>query len=116
MQLEDYFDFLSANDIRLKGTRVGIETILSDYLHRSRSPEQISATYPSLTLEQVYATVTYYPHNKEAVDQYLAAWIEHERSMRAEQVRNPTPGMLRLQELRAGWLAAQTVRDESAPS
>jgi hypothetical protein len=28
MQLEDYFDFLAPNDIRVKGTRVGIETIL----------------------------------------------------------------------------------------
>ncbi|MGH2367163.1 MAG: DUF433 domain-containing protein, partial [Chloroflexota bacterium] len=28
MQLEDYFDFLAPDDIRLKGTRVGIETVL----------------------------------------------------------------------------------------
>ena len=27
MQLENYFDFLDDNDIRVKGTRVGIETI-----------------------------------------------------------------------------------------
>jgi hypothetical protein len=32
MQLEEYFDFLAPNDIRIKGTRVGIETILWDYL------------------------------------------------------------------------------------
>jgi hypothetical protein len=29
MQLEDYFDFLAADDIRLKDTRIGIETIES---------------------------------------------------------------------------------------
>ena len=34
MQLEDYFDFLAPADIRLKGTRVGIETILYDYIFR----------------------------------------------------------------------------------
>lgn len=28
MQLEDYFEFLRPDDIRVKGTRVGIETIL----------------------------------------------------------------------------------------
>ena len=50
MQLEDYFDFLALNDIRLKGTRIGIETILYDFIHRSQSPEEIAATYPSLTL------------------------------------------------------------------
>jgi hypothetical protein len=32
MQLEDYFNFLTPNDIRLKATRIGIETILYDYI------------------------------------------------------------------------------------
>jgi hypothetical protein len=39
MQLEDYFDFQRPDDIRLKGTRIGIETILYDFIHRSRTPE-----------------------------------------------------------------------------
>ena len=56
MQLEEYFDFLAEDDIRLKGTRVGIETILYDFIHRQRSPETIAQTYPSL-IEQVYATI-----------------------------------------------------------
>ncbi len=50
MLLEDYFHFLAPNDIRLKGTRVGIETILYDFIYRSRSPEQIANTYPTITL------------------------------------------------------------------
>jgi hypothetical protein len=28
MGLESYFDFLAQDDVRLKGTRVGIETVL----------------------------------------------------------------------------------------
>lgn len=59
MQLEDYFDFQRPDDIRLKGSRIGIETILYDFIHRSRTPEQIIESYPSLTLEQVYATILY---------------------------------------------------------
>ena len=39
MQLEDYFIFLSTNDIRLKNTRIGIETVLYEYIYRSRTPE-----------------------------------------------------------------------------
>ena len=63
MKLEDYFDSQAPNDIRLKGTRVGIERILYDYIHRDWSPEQIEETYRhALTLEQVYATITYYLH------------------------------------------------------
>ena len=50
MQLEDYFDFLLPYDIRIKGTRIGIETVLYDFIHRARTPEDIAQTYPSLTL------------------------------------------------------------------
>lgn len=52
MQLEDYFDFQRPDDIRVKCTRVGIETILYDFIHRSRTPEEIAQSYPSVTLEQ----------------------------------------------------------------
>ena len=67
MDLESYFDFLDPDDIRLKGTRVGIETVLDDYLN-GVSPEEIAARYRSVTLEQVYATITYYLHNQREVD------------------------------------------------
>jgi uncharacterized protein (DUF433 family) len=101
MKLEDYFDFQAPNDIRLKGTRVGIERILYDYIHRGWSPEQIEETYQhALTLEQVYATITYYLHNKEEISQYLTEWIEHGNRMRAEQAKNPDPTALRLREIR----------------
>ena len=60
MQLEDYFDFLSEDDIRLKGTRIGIETVLYEYIHRSQTPEEIAEAYTGLTYEQVYATILYY--------------------------------------------------------
>ena len=76
MQWEDYFDFLAPDDIRIRGTRVGIETVLSDAIHRGRTPEQIVASYPSLSLEQVYATLTYHLHHKERIDRYLTAWVE----------------------------------------
>jgi hypothetical protein len=32
MKLEDYFDFLSPDDIRLKGHRIGIDNVLAYYL------------------------------------------------------------------------------------
>ncbi len=89
MQLEDYFDFLAPEDIRIKSTRIGIETVLYDYIHRSRTPEQIAASYPALTLEQVYATILYYLHNREVVDAYLAGWLEFGHRMRVEQGKDP---------------------------
>ena len=101
MQLEEYFDFFAEDDIRLKGTGVGIETILYDFIHRQRSPETIAQTYPSLTLEQVYATILYYLHNKEAVSKYLADWMEWGREMRKRQSMNPSPAIQRLRKIKA---------------
>jgi len=101
MQLEDYFMVLTPDDIRLKGTRIGIETVLYDYIYRARTPKEIAQTYLSLTLEQVYATILYYLHNQKAVDQYLTDWIEHGERMRTEQRQNPSPARLRLQQLKA---------------
>lgn len=96
-----YFNVLSSTDIRLQGTRIGIETILYDYIYRSRTPEEIAKTYPSLNLEQVYATILYYLHNKAAVSEYLTTWIEHGDRMRAQQRQNPSALAKRLQQLKA---------------
>jgi len=101
MKLEDYFDFLSPDDIRLQGTRVGIETILDEYLNQSRSPEQIDRAYSSLTLEQVYATILYYLHNREAVSQYLERWQKYCQRSMEEYDRNPPPVVKRLLRYKA---------------
>ncbi len=101
MKLEDYFNFLAPNDIRLKGTRIGIESILYDYIHRGWSPEKIEETYRRyLTLEQVYATITYYLHKKEKIDKYLTEWIEWGDRMREEQAENPTPAILKIRKIK----------------
>ncbi len=89
MHIEDYFDYCSPNDIRLKGTRVGIETILYAYLYRHQSPESIARKYRTLQLEQVYATILFYLHNKSEMDVYLEEWIRFGQQMRNEQRRNP---------------------------
>ncbi len=100
MQLEDYFDFLAPNDIRIKGSRIGIESVLYEYIHNAKTPEEIDARFWSINLEQVYATILYYLHNKEAVHQYVADWLEYGERMRAEQEKNPPPVIQRLRKLR----------------
>ncbi len=107
VRLEDYFNFLAPNDIRIKGHRIGIESILYEYIHNAKTPEEIGERFPTITLEQVYATILYYQHNKEFVGKYLAEWIEHGRRMREEQERNPTPAMLRLRKIKAELEAAK---------
>jgi len=99
MELESYFEFLSEDDIRIKGTRVGIETVLDDYLEGA-SPEEIAARYRSLSLEQIYATITYYLHNRAQVDAYLEAWRQYTDQAWQEQERNPSEVVKRLRRLR----------------
>jgi uncharacterized protein (DUF433 family) len=99
MQLEDYFDFLGSSDIRLKGTRIGIETILFDYLDLGLFPEQIATRYRDLTLEQVYATLTYYWRNRQHMDAYLQRLEEGDKAQRREQDLHPSPAIQRLRQL-----------------
>ena len=75
MNLEDYFNFLAEDDVRLKGSRIGIETVLYEYIYRAKTAEQLADRFPSLELEQIYATILYYLHyrDKEAMSRRAAA-------------------------------------------
>lgn len=99
MQLEDYFDFLAPDDIRLKGHRIGIETILFDYLELGLFPEDIVLRYPTLNLEEVYATITFYYRDQEKIDAYLRAYKDYTERAYREQEMNPSPAAKRLREL-----------------
>ena len=101
MQLEEYFNFLDPYDIRLKGSRIGIESVLYEYIFREQTPEDIAKRFPTLTLEQIYATILYYLHNREQIDSYMTEWLEHGRRMREEQERNPPHVVARLRALKA---------------
>ena len=97
--LENNFMFLAKNDIRLKGTRVGIETILYEYIYNSKMPVVIADYYYTPTLEQVYATILYYLQNQEKVGAYFEGYLEYSRKAREEQAKNPSPGVIRLRKL-----------------
>ncbi|MEH2292539.1 DUF433 domain-containing protein [Nostoc sp.] len=99
MQLEDYFDFLSADDIRLKGHRIGIDNVL-DYYLEGYTPEEIAANLPSLSLEQIHATITYYLHNRVDVEAYLSRLVTWRKQRYQESVVNLSPLVQRLRILK----------------
>ncbi|MDB9515203.1 DUF433 domain-containing protein [Kamptonema animale CS-326] len=105
MQPEDYFDFLSPEDIRVKGTRVGIEHILSEYIHNGKPPEEIAKQFRTVTLAQVYATILYYLENQETVGKYVGDWVAYCLKAEAEYDKNPSPFVLRMRELKAQKIA-----------
>ena len=111
MHLEDYFDVLAPDDIRIRGTRVGIETVLYEYIHRGQTAEEIAERFDALTLEQVYATILYYLRHRDAVGTYLAAWLEHGERARAAQAEEPV-----FQRQRERLRQARLARAERAPA
>jgi uncharacterized protein (DUF433 family) len=111
MQLEDYFDFLAPDDIRIKGHRIGIEHVLYEYIHRRQTAEEIAQRFDTLTLEQVYATILYYLHNKEAVSKYVADWLEYCWQSRQESLRQHPEFYEKLRRLREEWKVSQQHQD-----
>ena len=101
MQIEDYFNFLAENDIRIKGTRIGIESVLDEYINYKQTAEAIADRYHTVTLEQVYATILYYLQNREKVGAYLEDYLEYCRKAREEYEKNPPPGVIRLRKILA---------------
>ncbi len=71
MQLEDYFEQVGPDAIRIKGHRVGIEHLLHYYLD-GYTVEEIHQLYPEIGLEPIHATILYYLQNRANVDAYRA--------------------------------------------
>jgi uncharacterized protein (DUF433 family) len=105
MQLEDYFEFLAPDDIRIKGTRIGIEHILDEYVHQSKSPEAIAEQFQTASLEQIYATILYYLHNPTTVGHYVSDWLAYTSKAEEEFDRNPPASVIRVQQLRKQQVA-----------
>ncbi len=101
MQLEDYFEFFQPDDIRIKGHRIGIEDVIKYHLEGYTS-HQILEKLPSLTLEKIYATLTYYYQNKEQIDVYIQRINEWQEEQYQQWLNSePSPVIKRLRRLKA---------------
>jgi uncharacterized protein (DUF433 family) len=120
MQLTDYFEFEKfetpfgpSERIRIKGHRIAIEHVLALYKAKVSPEEIVSVHYPSLTAEEVYATITYYLHNREAVEAYLQRGEEVATAYYEEWMRTRKPGGVG-DKLRSMREASDRARQESA--
>lgn len=109
-KLEDYFEFLSPDDIRIKGHRIGIDDVL-DYYLEGYTPEEIIAELPTLNLEKIHATITYYLHNRAQIDAYLLRLAKWREQRYQEWAANPSPLVQRLRALQA-----TTAREQESSS
>jgi len=101
MQLEDYFEFLGPNEIKIKGHRIWLEHVLEEYLYREMTLEELVERFDTLTKEEILAVLLYYHHNKEAMDKYMADWVEYCRKSREEAMRKNPEFYEKLRRLRA---------------
>ncbi len=88
IKLKDYFEFYTANDIRIKGHRIGIQDVLNYYLE-GYTPEEINLDLPTLNLEKIHATITFYLHNKLQIDEYLERLEKDRRESYQRFITNP---------------------------
>jgi len=122
MQLEDYFLFEKfetehgeVERIRIKGSRIRIEIVV-DYFKQGLQPKEIQQKFSTLTLEEVYAAITYYLHNREEVDAYIARGEQIEEAYYQDFLREG-PYWLRdraLSEKARGGTAPPTASDNTA--
>jgi hypothetical protein len=99
-QLEDYFEFSGPNPIRIKGHRVGTNLIIEDF-KSGKSPEEIGAEFPTIRLEDVYATITYYLLNQQQVDQWLQVLEDWMHQDMQDKRMHPSPVVRRLRGAKA---------------
>ncbi|MYB95021.1 DUF433 domain-containing protein [Candidatus Poribacteria bacterium] len=97
MELENYFDFVQEDVIRIKGNRIDIEIVLEDYLEGA-SPEEILLRYPTLNPEKIHATILYYLAKTEEVEAYLERVRQLDEEAEQEQLWNPSPFVIELRE------------------
>ena len=68
---------------RVGGTRVTLDTVVHAFT-RGATAEEIAQQYPSLSLSDIYATISFYLQNKYAVDEYLLQRDKKARAVREE--------------------------------
>jgi|SRR5579862_3625486 len=101
MQLEDFFEFVEPNYIRIKGHRIGIESILHRYLAGQSAEEIVQQYDETVRLLDIYATITYYLQNRSAVDAYLQRVDALIAQDIARSDATPSPVVERLRQRRA---------------
>ncbi len=55
----------------IQGTRIRVSDVAIEYEHFRKSPEEIVAAFPTLSLPDVFSALKYYYENKEAIQKEI---------------------------------------------
>ena len=97
---DDYVRTDEHGVMRVGGTHVMLDSVLAVF-EQGHSPESIRSQYPSLTLEQVYGSITYYLANRPEVEEYLRRQNALWASTRAHSEQQANPARDRLRAMKA---------------
>lgn len=85
--------------VKIGGSRVTLDTVVRAFI-RGATAEEIAQQYPSISLSDVYATISYYLQHRTEVEQYL-----EKRGKLAKTVRNQNKQRFDQSGIRARLLA-----------
>jgi len=68
---------------RIGGTRVTLDTVVRAFT-RGAPAEEIAQQYSSLSLSDIYATISYYLQYRDEVDKYLEKRRKHAQAVKRE--------------------------------
>jgi uncharacterized protein (DUF433 family) len=88
-----YLEVNGLDDIRIAGTRVGLEHVLAAYESGSLA-EEIAMAFPTITLEQVHGVIAWYLRNRSEAELYLHRQQELARRAREEQASQQAPDVI----------------------
>src|SRR5438477_5464777 len=69
---------------RIAGHRIAVQNIVVWHEQMGMSPDEIAATYPSITLADVYAALAYYHYHREEIRRQMKANEDFVAEMRAK--------------------------------
>jgi uncharacterized protein (DUF433 family) len=86
---------------RLEGrARTRVAMIVTDYVWRGWSAEEIALKYPYLTLAEIHSAMAYYFDHREEIDQELAAECQEVEAWKEAHPTSPLLLRLKAQPLR----------------
>jgi uncharacterized protein (DUF433 family) len=69
---------------RIDGHRITVKHVVLDYQRRALSPDEIVSCYPTLTLANVHAALSYYYAHRPEIDADIKADDEHWAEVEAQ--------------------------------
>jgi hypothetical protein len=112
---EEYLEFVAPDEISVKGSRIGIESVPFAHLDQGVPPDELRSWFPALSAAEIEAVLGYARLHGAGVEKYLQAVRGREERVFRRAELNPSPAMRLIRELRAklaaeGKLPGQALR------